>query len=385
MSSYVDWQGGVSNRNYHILKNLLVDSRVNKILAIDYLPWSWKQFLKSLYYCYWLLPKFNKEKKIKHLFLANLVQLDKNLYVLSAPIYFLSKKIFYKQLKNELRLIWSTEKYICWSCNPIEVDYFQQLVASLYVFDAIDNWLLHPSYQKIQKLLSNNYKTISSKSDIIFTVANELQNLFAINNNVHWIPNGIDLSHYQFNKTITDRSIADLPRPIIGYIGVILERLDWSIIEYLAEHNPEKSIVLVGAYKGRIKYWDRNLIEKLKKYSNIYLLGFVSYQQAPSYIQQFDIGIIPHRINTYVSSTNPMKMYEYLACGKPIVATPAPGLNMFPQIKISSDPVEFNRLINEELRVDNKQLQDDRRQAVSTHSWQNRVDKILNLIYERLN
>jgi len=267
----------------------------------------------------------------------------------------------------------------------METEYYAQLSANLYIFDAIDNWSLHPSYSKKIQLLKNNYKVIELKSDVIFAVANELQNIFATNNNVYWVPNGIDLHHYQNIRKITDRRIADLPRPIIGYIGVILNRLDWPIIEYLAQHNPKKSIVLVGSYKGRLQYWDRELIKKIKQYHNIHLLGFVTYQEAPSYICQFDVGIIPHRINTYVASTNPMKMYEYFACGKPIVATPAPGLNMFPDIALADNPIDFNDLVIRELLQDNSAAQEQRKKTITNHSWTERVNKMLNIIYERLN
>ena len=102
------------------------------------------------------------------------------------------------------------------------------------------------------------------------------------------------------------------------------------------------------------------------------------------YIQQFDLGIIPHLPDSYVKATNPMKMYEYLACGKPIVASPAPGLEMFSEIKIAQTPEDFNQLVISELAEDNEQKQHARIELVKEHTWQQRIKQMLDLLYEQL-
>jgi len=378
MSSQFDWQRGISNRNYHILQTLLKDERVNQIVAVDYLPWTWQKVIKN--YLYGYLPTLSKTKVIyQNLFTKARQYSDKLTIVSSVASYFNSGRL-YQDLNKIIDKLKIKDDYIVWSYNPLTTEYFNQLKPRLFVFDAVDNWSIHPSYVKVKNRILDNYQIITGKSDIIFTVARELENVFADNKRVYWVPNGIDFEHYQQEYSLLDKRIADIPHPIIGYIGIILGRIDMKIIKYLAEQNPNKSIVLVGSYKGYLHYWDRRLVQELEKINNIYLLGYLPYDQAPMYIQQFDVAIIPHNPDSYVAATNPMKMYEYLACGKPIVATPAPGIDMFDDIAVASEPAEFNNKMIEALASDNLDKQTARRALAQTHGWQDRVDQMLNLI-----
>ncbi|MBL7022234.1 glycosyltransferase [Patescibacteria group bacterium] len=376
MSPYSDWEEGISNRNRHILQTLLKDESTGKIIAIDYLPWTWKKVIKQ--YIYSFLPSLSKYTGIYKSSFTSAREYSEKLVVVSSVANYFSKKKFWSDIKKIIKLA-DIDEYMIWSCNPMITDYFDELEASKYIFDAIDDWSLHPSYQIIKDKLQNNYALIAEKSDIIFTVASELGRKFN-KDKTFWIPNGIDLNHYTKKYGLVDREIADIPKPIIGYIGVILGRLDLNIIIYLAENNPNKSIVLAGSYKGKLKHWDKELIKKLKSYKNIHLLGYIPYSKAPMYIGQFDVAIIPHRAETYVGTTNPMKMYEYFACGKPIIATPAPGINMFEEIRVGSTPEEFNREVIAALGDNSEEKAKERQALITSHTWTIRVNKMIELI-----
>lgn len=376
MSCYSDWEEGISNRNRHILETLLKDDSINKVIAVDYLPWTWKKVIKQYIFSY--LQGLNKHNDIYTSFLTSAKEYSDKLVVVSSVANYFSKKRFWFDLKKIIKNV-GFDEYIVWSCNPLITEYFNELKANLYIFDAIDDWTIHPSYKVIKDKLQTNYELIAQKSNIIFTVAKELGRKFN-KDQTYWIPNGIDINHYAKKYNLIDRVIADIPRPIIGYIGVILGRLDEEIITYLAQANPNKSIVLAGSYKGKLKHWDKELIKKLQSYPNIYLLGYIPYSKAPMYIQQFDIAIIPHKADTYVSTTNPMKMYEYLACGKPIVATPAPGISMFDEIRVAPTPEEFNKEVINALKDNTEKKELARQELVKDHTWKQRVKKMLELI-----
>ncbi|MFW0862339.1 MAG: glycosyltransferase family protein [Candidatus Komeilibacteria bacterium] len=376
MSPYSDWEEGISNRNRHILQTLLKDESVNKIIAIDYLPWTWKKVIKQYMYSY--LPSLNKHKGIYKSSLTSAREYSDKLIVVSSVANYFSKKIFWSDINNIIKKS-EIDEYIVWSYNPLITDYFEKLNATSYIFDAVDDWSIHPSYQIIKDKLQANYTLIAEKSDIIFTVAKELGRKFN-KDKTYWVPNGIDINHYAKKYSLVDKEIADIPKPIIGYIGVILGRLDEKIITYLAEHNPNKSIVLAGSFKGKLKHWDKELIKKLQSYANIYLLGYIPYSKAPMYIQQFDVAIIPHKADTYVGTTNPMKMYEYLVCGRPIVATPAPGIDMFEEIRVASTPEDFNKEVIKALKDNTEEKEEIRVELVKDHTWKERVNKMLELI-----
>ena len=177
------------------------------------------------------------------------------------------------------------------------------------------------------------------------------------------------------NKLINN-DIAQIPQPIIGYVGVIQEnRIYMDLIEHIAKKNPDKSIVMIGPI------WRKKDYEKLKQYSNIYLLGAKTYQAIHDYINQFDVGIIPHLVNEFIKYTCPMKLYEYMACGIPIVTTDAPGVEEFKDyIKITNDFDEFNKFINEELKTNSPEKIDARLQAIKEHTWAKKIDQMLNYI-----
>ena len=120
----------------------------------------------------------------------------------------------------------------------------KNIKSRLTVFDSVDNWAEHSSYVKFKTRIEKSYDYIKKNTDIIFTVAEDLKNLFDDQPNVYWIPNGVDLKHYQDEWKLVNRDIGDLPKPIIGYIGVIQDRVDLELIQFLAENNPNKSFVL---------------------------------------------------------------------------------------------------------------------------------------------
>jgi glycosyltransferase involved in cell wall biosynthesis len=228
--------------------------------------------------------------------------------------------------------------------------------------------------------LKQNYAHIKNTADVIFTVADDLQKLFDNQPNVYWIPNGVDLTHYQTPQVLLNRDIADLPKPIIGYIGVVQDRVDIDLIKFLAKKNPTKSFAIVGPV------WHESDAQSLKEVPNIHLLGYKSYAEAPMYIQQFDVGLIPHRASAFVVSTNPMKLYEYLACGKPVVATASSGVDALKDyVYIAKTPEDANRKLYLALQEDTDQLRRDRAKTVEEYSWSSIAQQMLDILYKKMN
>jgi glycosyltransferase involved in cell wall biosynthesis len=374
MSSYNEWQSGVQNRNYHILQNLIKNERVEKVVSIDYLPHTWRRFYKN-----WQTNVFKKTKlpaRRKGLF-GKIFEVNDKLTIYSSVTSKISPNKFYQEL-NDYLLKNNFQDYLVWSYYPLDVNYFEKLAAKFYLFDAVDNWAEHPSYRHLKKTLLTNYKIIDQKANLIFTVSSDLQKLFENHQKVYWIPNGVDLKHYQRRYLIINRDIGEIKRPIIGYIGTIQDRLDVDLVEYLAVNNPDKSVVMIGPV------WYVAIEERLKKQPNIHFLGKKPYEEVPMYLQQFDLGIIPHKVDKFVKSTNPMKVYEYLACQKPVVATKGGDLEIFKDlIYLTDDYQQFNRCLNEALSQDNDQLRQRRLEAVKEHSWVKRVEDMLNLIEQK--
>lgn len=374
MSNYSEWEGGVSNRNWHVLKQLLVRPEVGQILAVDYLPLHWRRALRM--YKEDLVLNLKAGEVLERSLSSKLTKLSDKLYVYSDINFFWRPKATLGRIKNVATKL-NFNDIVLWSFFPPAASYGLDLGQKLTVFDAVDNWLLHSSYRHQQNRLKKAYQHIKKESDIIFAVSENLVHFFDNQPNVYWLPNGVDISHYQQNFPLVNRDIADIPRPIIGYIGVIQERVDLALVKFLAEKNPDKSLVLVGPV------WNEQDQSKLalEKYPNIFFLGYKPYAQAPMYIQQFSIGIVPHQTSGHSASTNPMKIYEYLACGKPVVATANVGAEQFKEIiGLANGYEHFNQLVNEYLAEDNEAARSLRQDFVKKYSWYNTVTKMLDII-----
>ena len=375
MSSYAEWERGVQNRNYHILRGLLNDDRVGRIVAVDYLPHTLKRAVRN--YQENLLSR-PLGKVLKKSLLTRAVSVNERLTVYSSVWPIFSQAKFYAGLRRFLQEQGLSD-YVVWSYYPLTVGYLKELKGRLIVFDAVDNWSEHSSYKKQASVLKKNYRTIDDRADLIFTVSQELESLFENKDHVHWFPNGVDLKHYQQEYPIINRDIGNLSRPVIGYVGTIQDRLDLDLFEYLARQNPDKSFALVGPV------WYKRILEKLQKFPNVHFLGRKSYEEIPMYIQQFDAGIIPHKIDRFIRFTNPMKMYEYLACGKPVVSTSGAGVDLFSeQLYITNDFKQFNLYLNQALKDKDERAVKERLEAIKEHSWLKRVDKMLDLIEQKL-
>ena len=274
------------------------------------------------------------------------------------------------------------DDFVLWSYYPFAAPHWDNMGQKMTIFDAVDNWLLHSSYEKYTDRLKANYEKIKDETDLIFVVSKNLTNFFDDQPNVYWVPNGVDIKHYNKKFALMNRDISDIAKPIIGYVGVVQKKVDFELLKYLADKNPDKSIVIVGPVWAE----QEKAKEVLAQQKNVYFLGYKKYNEAPQYIQQFDVGIIPHKTAGFSATTNPMKMYEYLACGKPVVATDNIGTeNVEDMISVAKDYESFNQAVNNALENDKPEAITKRREFVKKFSWFNTVSKMIDLVNNKFN
>ena len=388
MSHYTDWQQGRVNRNYHVLQELQKDPRVDKIISVDFLPFSWKKVAKVY------LENVIWPMKDLELIYGDLTsachQVNNKLYIYSTIDSIYSQTRVIKELRKIVKIL-EMDNIVFWSYNPLFTVSLKELGRKLlghetFVFDAVDNWLEHSAFTKRQADLRVGYQIVRQDADLIFTVSDHLKDkLFSENKRSHWIPNGIDMDHFagfSGSKEVPEE-MKDLPRPIIGYHGIIQGRIDLDLIKYVAKKNPDKSIVLLGSTVWRS--YRQVLIKELGSYKNVHLLPFVSYQDLPQYLYNFDVAMIPHKVNELTKSMNPLKLYEYSACGRPVVTTCVEGIETFKNILYLADTYEeFNNKIQLALRENNKELEQTRMEVVADDGWNGRVQLMLKYLFDSL-
>jgi glycosyltransferase involved in cell wall biosynthesis len=130
------------------------------------------------------------------------------------------------------------------------------------------------------------------------------------------LPNGVNFTHFADDHRPSPAEYAHIPRPIAVYVGALDFWFDFNLLETVARRLPEVSFVLIGP--------DDLARTKLSGLPNLYLLGRRNYAEIPAYLAHADVGLMPFNASQYpalVNSVHPLKLYEYLACGLPVVAT----------------------------------------------------------------
>jgi len=168
--------------------------------------------------------------------------------------------------------------------------------------------------------------------------------------NVHCFPSSVDRAHFckarahQFDPADQE----DLPRPRLGFYGVIDERFDIELLDAVAAMRPGWSFVMVGPI---VKISE----DELPKRPNIQYLGGKTYDQLPAYLSGWDVALMPFAMNESTQFISPTKTPEYLAGGKPVVSTPIKDVvrhyGKLEGVKIASTPDEFVAACEEALEL----------------------------------
>ena len=183
-----------------------------------------------------------------------------------------------------------------------------------------------------------------------------------------------------FNDAVREITIpeelSNIPGPIIGYVGFLSSRrLSIPILAHIAKSKPQWSIVLVGPEDDVFNS------SELHEIDNIYFLGSRDATELPNYIKGFDVAINPQLINDATMGNYPRKIDEYLALGKPTVASATKAMDYFKEYTyLGVTPEDYVRLIEQALSENTKELEQERKAFGLSHSWENNVNEIYNCI-----
>lgn len=166
-------------------------------------------------------------------------------------------------------------------------------------------------------------------------------------------------------------------KPVIGYFGALAGWVDYVLLEKLATSRKNWKIVLLGLdYDGSIKK------SRLLSMPNVHYLGPVRYEELPAYAQLFNVGIIPFLVNAVTISTSPIKLFEYMAAGKPIVSTNLPECRKYGVVMVAEDHKQFLEKVEAAILAgkDEKVICELKAEA-RKHTWRKKAKSILHLLY----
>ena len=223
------------------------------------------------------------------------------------------------QLDRVVRRL-NVSSVVLWIYAPTGVSFMGRWKEQLTVYHCVDELAANP---RIPTAVREIEKELLRRADIVFVTSKALfETKSPFNQNTYYMPNVADYDHFH---TACDSALdipadlARIPSPRIGHIGAVSAyKLDFDLIEQLARRHPEWSLVFIGAFGEGEKGAD---ITGLKKYTNIHFLGGRPYSELPGYMKGLDVCLLPNRLNEYTKAMFPMKFFEYLSAGKPVVAT----------------------------------------------------------------
>ena len=241
------------------------------------------------------------------------------------------------------------------------------------VYDITDDWGLVPSLTPSErKLTIEQDRALTSRADLVVVCSEALERSRREQaREILLVPNGVDVTHYAaVGSPTADRP---WPGPVFGYTGTLhTDRTDVRIIIDLARAFPRGSVVLVGP-----DHWKPRDRELLALEKNVFMPGAVPYSKIPGIMSQFDVCIVPHVETTFTESLNPIKLWEYLAGGKPIVSTNIAGFRDYPHLcRIASSSDAFIAACRVALE-EGTALRDARIAEASLHTWEARLDMLL--------
>lgn len=258
-----------------------------------------------------------------------------------------------------------------------------QLNPALTVYHCVDPMII--DYDKKHGIISE--AELVKKSDLVICTSRQLIDEKILQNpNTHFIPNAADLT--QSIKALEPKleineHLKNLKRPIIGYAGSIERRLDYELIKRVVELNPEKTFVFAGSIsKEFVPDW-------FFEQHNLVLTGRLPFTDMPGLLKGFDVAVIPFKKDEVSRTIFPLKLFEYLGAGKPVVATHFNSdLREFTQDTVSycEDAEEFTRALNMELSgKDDQSKMTARIQVASENTWEKRGEEMAKLLAKNLN
>ena len=201
------------------------------------------------------------------------------------------------------------------------------------------------------------------------------------NPNSYYVGQGCDLSLFNPNlMTDVPEDIKTIKSPIIGYVGALVGlRLDIKLLEFIAENRPQWNIVLVGPEDENFKN------SRLHSFSNVHFLGPKKMEDLPLYVEAFDVCINPQLVNEVTIGNYPRKIDEYLAMGKPTVATSTTAMEVFADYcYLANNKEGYIKSIEAALSTNTGEEEKRRRDFAMTHTWENNVGEIYNAMNDVL-
>jgi glycosyltransferase involved in cell wall biosynthesis len=253
------------------------------------------------------------------------------------------------------------------------------------VYDCVDDYAEQASGSRNRALVTRADRNAASRSRLVFVTTKALRERhLATNPRTHLVGNAADFGHFApaADRALAARSLVDLARPVLGFAGNIsAAKVDLELIAALADGDSARTMLLAGPAETTLVAELRTLTRR----ANVVWIGEVPYRELPSVVATFDVGLIPYVENDYTRNVFPLKLFEYLAAGKPVVATGLPELGgLEPDVVVAHGYEQTEAAIASALALIGKADVERRQTLAAANTWETRTERLLSLITAEL-
>jgi glycosyltransferase involved in cell wall biosynthesis len=270
---------------------------------------------------------------------------------------------------------------ILWVTDPYHVPLlgrFGEQLACYFNFDEFADMLEN---RRVRHLLRRLDDELTRRADVVFATSRaQCERRKALNPRTHLVANAVDFD--LFHRAVAEElpvpaDIADVPRPIIGFVGWLTNHIDVALLRRIADTYPHCSLVLVGP--GELPPGPER--EALRSRANVVFLGRKDQAAVPAYLRTFAVALMPYTLTGHVASAFPAKLHEYLAAGRAIVATALPELRPYASVLwLAESPDTFVESIAQALRDSSPAAIAARVAVARDNTWEQRVAEICRII-----
>lgn len=275
------------------------------------------------------------------------------------------------------------ERLVLWLYTPVVVRCIDLLQPDLVVYDVMDEL---SAFKFTPPRLKQQEQELLARADLVFTGGPSLYQARRDRHaDVHLFPSGVEQEHFaraHADDLPVPATLAELPGPIIGFYGVIDERIDYELLAAVARLRPQWQWVMIGPI---LKIQESDL----PRLPNLHYLGKQDYADLPGFLRAFDVAIMPFALNESTRFISPTKTLEYMAVHKPIVSTPITDvIDLYGSVvRIASTAETFVAQVEAALHEQDQQRADrlQREQALlGMYSWDRIAGEMQALIDDRL-
>ena len=298
----------------------------------------------------------------------------------------IDRKLYLKKCGRAARALSIEKNPVLWFYDYRQSFLLDELSHSLSCYHCTEGYTALAGLSTVlsREWVEKRERDLASRVDLVFAVSEPLRALMAkLNQNTHAVLNAADYDLYSRAQTpgVRPPEMAGLKGPIFGYIGNINVKIDFTVLEDLAGAYPEGHLVMVGPVGGEA----RELSGRLARRKNVHFIGRKDLDRLPLYLAHFDVCLIPFREIEAARYYQPLKVFEYMASGKPIVSYALETLGPLGDIIYRYRSArEFGGAVRRALDEEPGGLRERRIEAAKRNTWEKRFEKVNRLMLEKM-